>query len=184
MAEEAIELAKKPDGKIKIVERIKGETSRTTLLDPVKGGAALKSVFNKDNELIFQELVKLPDGGMNELIDQIIKDKKCVTISRQYIEIKLNKKCPKCGNSPLSRHLDKVELPSEVPVIPLLICDSCKTRSYHLTDEYLKRLVESNPGLFEPDEIAEKGRDEKAFMEELKANIIRIFASQRIMNVK
>ena len=184
MAEGAIELSKNPNGKIKAVEKVNGETSRIILLEPINGIAALKSTFNKDNELLVQELVKLPDGGMDAIVGQITKNRKEVTISKHYLEIKLNKKCPKCGNSPLSRQLDKVQSPSDVPVIPILVCDSCKARSYHLTDEYLKRLVESNPRLFEPNEIAEKNNNEKAFMEELRANIIRIFASQKIMNVK
>ena len=185
MPRKAIEIARSPLGKIKMQEKIDGELSSITLLEPVGRGAVLKSTFNRYSELTAQELIEKPTNGAEGLLNALLSSNSQSHISEiPYVDIKVDKKCPKCGHSPLSRYMDKVRLPSDVPVMPMLVCDSCATKCYNLNDEYLKKLVESHPELFEPDEIAYKEADEKAFMEELRANIIRIFASKRIMNVE
>jgi len=60
----------------------------------------------------------------------------------------------------------------------------CKAKSYYLTDEYLEFLVDSNYNMFSDDEQREIERDKNAFLKELRAYIIRIFASKKIQSIK
>ncbi len=53
-----------------------------------------------------------------------------------------------------------------------------------LADEYLDALVKNNASLFGKDEIRERGKDGRAFVNTLQEYVIRIFASKRISRLK
>ena len=99
-----------------------------------------------------------------------------------YEPVKVMASCTKCGTETIDRDLDRrdTRTVSKVPVVPIYVCRTCKTRFYSLTDAYLKRLVESNVSLFDEGEIKEREKNEMEFVHELHEYIIRIFASKRI----
>jgi hypothetical protein len=68
--------------------------------------------------------------------------------------------------------------------MPLYSCTGCSTKSYYLTRDYLEYLVDNNNSMFEAAELSELSKDKNAFMSELEAYIIRIFASKKIMCIK
>ncbi len=153
----------------------------TVLFEPV-GDNVLESRFDKTGSITNQRLIGIKDTrrAAEDFVVGIGADVEM----QQYREVTLQKECPKCGNMPLSRYIDTLQSTAKAPVMPLYLCGRCNTKSYYLTDEYLGNLVRDNKALFNASELSELGRDEKTFMEELRAYIIRIFASQRIMNIK
>lgn len=156
----------------------------TRLWEP-KGEHTLETTFNEEGAILKQEMKKLAEPDVNEQISLILKNAGVVAIKEQpYQEIKLNKKCPKCSNTGLSRHADAFSTKQEIPIMPLYHCKSCGSQSYYLTDSYLEQLVLNNKDMFEGKELSELDANKQAFMDELKAYIIRIFASKKIMCIK
>ncbi|HUC38660.1 MAG TPA: hypothetical protein VL944_00840 [Candidatus Acidoferrum sp.] len=170
-------LSRSNNGKVKIVQE-----GTTVIFEVVKQGV-MQSSFDSTGGITDQVLLKGSDAEKyaNDFISKASKEE---PILEDYSAIVLQKDCPKCGTAPLTRYMDTMAQVSEAPVMPFYVCTKCKTKCYHLTDEYLKNLVTSNRQLFEDSQIAEFGSDEKKFMAELRAYIIRIFASQRIMHTK
>ncbi len=151
------------------------------LFEPVNSNT-LESRFDPIGSIINQRLIKGDDtsGIAKDFVAGMGVD----AVKGEYRDVVLQKACPSCGNTPLSRYIDTMFSIKEVPVMPLYLCGKCNTRSYYLTDEYLKNLVKDNSVLFEETELAEMSKDEGTFMTELRAYIIRIFASQRVMQIK
>jgi predicted RNA-binding Zn-ribbon protein involved in translation (DUF1610 family) len=102
---------------------------------------------------------------------------------RDFNEPELSKQCPYCGSNKLVRYT-KANKHAAIPVMPLYICEECRAKSYYLTDEYLEYLVDSNRDMFSQEEQAEIVKDKIAFLKELRAYIIRIFASKKIQSIK
>jgi hypothetical protein len=100
--------------------------------------------------------------------------------SGQFMKIKLNRKCPKCGNIGMQRAADSVGPEFRAMVMPIYTCSSCSTKGYHLTEPYLKFLLEKQKELLSEKEKEEMMANEAAFIKEIKAYIIRIFASKKI----
>lgn len=101
-----------------------------------------------------------------------------------FAEVLLDRDCPQCGKRGLPRERDAnpgARLPS---VMPIYVCGGCGKRGYHLTDQYLESLIAERPELFSEDELRQRDADRTAFTEEIKAYIIRIFASQRIVCIE
>lgn len=159
--------------------------SRITKLWEKMGEHTLETTFNSDGAILVQELTKLSDSGIDERISLILKSAGVVMLKdMRYEDVKLNKPCPKCASPGLSRHLDAFSTRQDIPVMPLYHCKSCGSQSYYLTDSYLEYLVLNNKSMFDVKELSELDANKQAFMEELKAYIIRIFASKRIMCIK
>jgi hypothetical protein len=153
----------------------------TVLFEPV-GDHTLESRFDRIGSVTDQRLIDSND--VRRAAENFVVSMGADAEIRQYREVTLQKECPGCGNAPLSRYIETLRSPTKAPVMPLYVCGRCGTKGYHLTDEYLGNLVHGNMSMFDASELSELGKDEKAFMEELRAYIIRIFASQRIMNIK
>ncbi|MDE1823727.1 MAG: hypothetical protein KGI00_00545 [Candidatus Micrarchaeota archaeon] len=102
-----------------------------------------------------------------------------------YQGITIDAKCQKCGRAGIRRELDSADPSSitNVPVMPTLKCAACGQRFYSITNNYIRNLVESNVDLFTKDELAEKAKDEGAFIKLLNEYIIRIFASKKISRI-
>ncbi len=93
----------------------------------------------------------------------------------------LDKKCKKCG-AKLYRELESVDpsLLDNVPAVPMFRCESCGSRYYSMTNEYLSKLVDRNNELFSEDELHEIRKDREKGIALLNEYIIRIFASKKI----
>lgn len=177
-----IGLSRSMHGKARIEYSDKGGKA-VVIFEPV-GNYVLESRFDDHGFITDQKLLK---NGQS--VDQVIKGfvggiGASEIIDEEYRDVTLQKECPKCGGSPLTRYMDTVLYPKEAPVMPFYICGKCKEKSYYLTDAYLRNLVTSNKELFDDAELSQMQKDEAAFMKELRAYIIRIFASQRIMYIK
>ena len=168
-------------GKVKVVHEENG--ALTVVLFESVGKDTLESRFDPDGSLANQRLLmgSNPVSAADQFIEAIGPSERIV---EEYVQIKLDKSCPHCAAKPLTRYMDTIMFPTEVPVMPLYVCGSCKRRSYYLTDSYLKNLVATNKQLFEPAELDQLDKNEKAFMAELRAYIIRIFASKSIPYIK
>ena len=104
-----------------------------------------------------------------------------VEFKKSYNGVCIGAKCPKCRGD-IARELDVCDIESvkDVPVVPILVCKSCRGRYYSLNKEYLDFLVEGNKHLFTQEELEEKEKNGKSFASELNEYIIRIFAAKKI----
>ncbi|MDE1868785.1 MAG: hypothetical protein KGH60_02355 [Candidatus Micrarchaeota archaeon] len=159
--------------------------AKITKLWEQRGDHTLETTFNGDGAILVQELTKLDHKDVLQRVDIILKNAGIISAKEvQYEDVKLNKQCPKCSASGLSRHVEAFSTRQEIPVMPLYHCKGCGSQSYYLTDSYLEHLVVNNKGMFDVKELSELDANKQAFMDELKAYIIRIFASKRIMCIK
>lgn len=101
---------------------------------------------------------------------------------QEYQRVSVSAECSKCHKSKIGRELDFANLSGvdEVPVVPTFRCVACGQRFYAMSDEYLSSLVERNIGLFEKEELEERRKDGRLFVNTLNEYIIRIFASKKI----
>ena len=175
-----VEIARNGDGKVR-VDYDEGGSRATVLFEPVAGGV-LESRFDSAGSMTDQRLLENDDA--TAAARDLISGMRAEAVEGGYRDVLLQKACPKCGSTPLTRYMDTVPRATEAPIMPLYVCGRCKTRGYYLTEEYLEKLVSGNRQLFEGSELSELDRDSAAFMQELRAYIIRIFASQRIMQIK
>jgi len=149
-------------------------------------GVILETRFNNDGAITMQRYIKPANGDILDEIKSILKSNSITDVMHSdYSDVKLDKACPKCGAHRLKRYSSaSLATDGAVPVMPIYICEACGTKSYYLTDEYLEYMVYGNANLFTEDERKELDTNKKAFLEELKAYIIRIFASKKIMCIK
>jgi hypothetical protein len=179
-----IEARRSADGRLRTGHYLfKGET-RFCLAEET-GAGTLVTEFRPNGEVVGQVCVnaksaedalagRLEGTGVLEILD-----------SGEYERIRVDASCAKCRGE-IARELD-LKPPREitsVPVIPMFVCVNCKSRYYVLADEYLDALVKNNSSLFGKDEIGERGKDERAFVNTLQEYVIRIFASKRISRLK
>ena len=147
------------------------------LWEPVRG-SFLETFFDPDGAVMDQRRV---DSPVEERIAVILSSSSASLVDCSgFSEIVLKRECPKCGRYPLRRCLDG-RASGSVPVIPLHYCSACGSRCYMLTEKYLENLVERNRQLFNAQESESMDGDRRAFMSELRENIIRIFASKKLV---
>ena len=175
-----VRVSKNSLGKVRI-DYGKGGSNTTVLFEPI-GKNTLESRFDPIGSITSQRLIGSGDTG--RVAEDFIAGMYAEIADGEYSDVTLQKECPKCGGEPLARYIDTLPSPTEAPVMPFYMCSKCGTKSYYLTEEYLKSLVNENRELFAESELSELGRDEGAFIQELGAYIIRIFASQRIMRIR
>ncbi len=176
---EEARLARGPRGEARFDYRHEGKTN--TLLIEKAGNGILESLFDEKGAALKQIMLK---GGQSAVEEEVKELSKRIghLESTEYKEVTLQKDCPHCGSSPLSRSIDFGK--GEVPVVPTYICAKCGGRSYYLTDQYLRSLVFENKHLFSEEEERELNANEEVFIKELKEYIIRIFASKKIIAIR
>lgn len=178
-----VNVLRSPDGRLK-ADFYRDNEKLTVLSEKIKGGF-LVTEFNCDGEVLLQSLESI-DNGISALKRHLSIDDSCNIVDTEAYEgINVNAECSKCGKRNIRRELDMLdtEALSKIPTMPMFVCTSCGQRFYSLTDNYLKELIHSSIDLFTEEELAEKGKDEDAFVNELKEYIIRIFASKKVMKV-
>lgn len=173
----------KDGNKVKL-EYVKDGHAVSTLWERRDSGL-LETAFDSDGLVLFQKLVKSDDKYIDHKVKETLHGAKISKLSeKKYSDVKINRRCPGCGESGLSRYVDAFASSNDIPVIPIYYCANCKSKSYSLTDHYLEYLVESNRGLFEESEANELQRNRDATLGEIRGYIIRMFASKKILCIK
>ncbi len=147
----------------------------TELFESVGGKAVVKTSFNGGGEVLSRELVEStakPGDMAAEFAERL-----GWVEAAEFAEIEVLKRCPKCGGALA------YEAVTTAAVLPVLICSSCKARSFSLTDSYLLGLVNGNRELFDDNERRMLDERPKEFMEELRGHIIRIYASKHVSRI-
>ncbi|MFI5412862.1 MAG: hypothetical protein ACHQX1_03140 [Candidatus Micrarchaeales archaeon] len=176
-------ISKDGNGRTKL-EYAQNDEERIMLWEK-KDMQALETLFDGEGAILLQKMIPLGELQLERIIDDTIKREKIAELEeRPYSDVRLSKKCPKCGESGLLRHVEAFTSKDEVPIMPLYHCKNCKTSSYYMTDSYLEYLVHTNRELFETVDIKEFENNKSVFMTELKGYVIRIFASKKIMCIK
>ncbi|MFI5412885.1 MAG: hypothetical protein ACHQX1_03255 [Candidatus Micrarchaeales archaeon] len=186
MDQKVATISRNSNGNVKL-EYYENDRLRSALWEPFSTGI-LNTIFDEDGAVLRQEMLPKKNDTQKEMDAHISEFMKSANVKNatdsSYNEIKLQKKCPTCGSSSISRY---IELNGEKPVVPILptyLCAGCKGRCYYLSDTYLDYLVSNNNDLFSKEELKELESNKDAFLSELKEYIIRIFASKRIMRIK
>jgi hypothetical protein len=176
-------VSKDGNGKMKIEYLHKSE--KRVMLWEAKGNSAIETTFDNNGAILMQRLVKLDQEPLDSRAINALKSEGISkTEEKEYWDIKFDKPCPKCTERKLQRYVEAFSGNNEMPIMPLYHCPNCGTKSYYLTDQYLEYLVDSNAELFNDEEVSEKEANKRAFMDELKGYIIRIFASKKIMCIE
>ncbi|HII10404.1 MAG: hypothetical protein ABSE71_02545 [Candidatus Micrarchaeaceae archaeon] len=150
-----------------------------------RGSKTLETAYDATGAILVQKVVDLDSEGIAKTTKDILNATGLEAAQKtEFIEVRLKKPCPKCGEYALASHAEAFPRSEEVPIMPIYYCTSCKGRGYYLTDQYLEYLVENNRELFSEQEVSALSSDKGAFLGELRENIIRIFASKRIMRIK
>lgn len=167
---------------------------RTGLVEPAQDAfvlvektakGVLLSKFSVDGELLDQDYSKI-GGPIEKLKDYLKTEELAVKKVSSYTHVAVNATCDSCGKKSIKREFDLVE-PNRilnVPVVPLFVCTSCRKKFYSMNKGYLKKLISNNVDLFEPEEVKNKDISRDEFVEEMKENIIRIFASKKITLIR
>ncbi len=133
--------------------------------------------YEKDGSVVDQGFTERPlDDSVKEFLLSLQDYKE---IAADYKEVTLQRKCPKCNSGSLTRIRE-----GSFSIVPMYICNACKTKSYHLSNAYLKKLVYEHMSLFESNEKEELVQDEEKFMAELKDYILKIYAAKKIMKIE
>jgi hypothetical protein len=150
-----------------------------------KNYGTIETEFNSEGHILLQRVVDIQAVPLSERVIELLRQANISdTRQAQFSDVKINKACPKCSQYVLTRYVEAFASKKEVPVMPLYYCPNCTTKSYHLTNEYLEYLIETNKLMFSQEEVLELGKDKSRFVTELQAYIIRIFASKKIMCIK
>jgi len=176
-------LSKDDKGHVKLEYTSGGKT--VARIWETRDRGTLEIMFGEDGSILFQKMSRFNGDELNQRIaDAMSEAGISQTEQAEYSDVKLNKPCPKCSEQNLQRYTEAFFSKNEVPIMPLYHCPGCSTKSYHLTEDYLGYLVDANMEKFTGEELKQMGLDRNAFMSELKAYIIRIFASKRIMCIE
>ncbi len=177
---EELTVYRSPDNRHKTsIYTVEGK-KRVCIAEPTKKGV-LVTQFSDSGEVISQSYSNERSAGpvLSAYLGAQVKTE--IVDVGNYEGIELRAKCTECRGR-IVRELDskKPEEIDEIPTVPIFACSSCKKRFYNISDSYLRHLVESNPEMFEKDELAEKEKDNDAFINTLNQYIVRIFASKKI----
>jgi hypothetical protein len=172
------------DGRIITQTYLKGGQTRFCLAEKTSEGTLITE-FNEHSEVVNQVYEKDPHHEGN-LYKYLGADERKEVLTGDYRGIMIHAKCRHCGNIGLKRALDLIAPPdiTEVPVVPLFVCGSCRSLHYSLTDDYLRVLVNSKSELFEKEELDRMRGDAAGSVKLLQEYIIRIFASKKISRIK
>ncbi len=160
------------------------DVSITLLWEPVGPHHVLETKFSNGGAILDQRLIALKDGTIRDITESFMDQNSMEPREGVFEEPALGAACPACGSKDVVRYAKTVSNPDTIPIMPLYLCRSCAARSYHLTDEYLKRLAKRNPELFEAKDLTEFERNEERFIKELREYIARVFASKKILAIK
>lgn len=173
----------KTDGKIKL-EYKSNNDSRIKLWETLED-MTLETTFDSNGLVLLQNLYEFDEKNVEYRIREVMRESGISKLSEgEYSEVKIMKLCPNCNERSLQRFVEAFRSRNELPIVPIYYCQKCRTKSYHLTNQYLEYLVENNRNLFAESEISELERDKAAFMDEIREYIIRMFASKKIINIK
>jgi hypothetical protein len=176
-------ISESPEHSIKLEYELGGELLRA-LWEPKDGGYTLQTIFDRDGGILDQKLINLKGHDQKEVVEAFMESNGIEPKESVYEPITLHRECLSCHHKTLIRHASSEKKPSKIPIMPMYDCSNCGAKAYHLTDRYLKKLVVSNKELFEGMDMKEFEADEQKFINELKAYIIRVFASKHVLNVK
>jgi hypothetical protein len=175
-----ISVYRSPDGRLRTEKY--GDGGGSFCVAEKLASGTLITEFKANGEVLNQAYskVKEGEGALSEYLGPIASIELVEVPAYELVVVAAS--CTKCGTETIARDLDRQDTRKvyKVPVIPLFVCSTCKTRFYSLTDAYLKRLIEGNVSLFEKGEIEQRDKNEMEFVHELHEYIIRIFASKRI----
>ncbi len=179
-----VESYKDSDGRIKTETYVKDGTQFFCIAETIKDGVLITE-FNQRCEVTDQVLS--PDRIALAALSAYLGIKEMKVINRaEYSGINPKAECSSCSSIGMHRKLDKVP-PSEisdVPVIPIFVCNNCHKNHYSLTDAYLSNLVKRNAHLFDETERSEIGQDTEKSIKTINEYIIRIFASKKISRMQ
>ncbi|MEM0154237.1 MAG: hypothetical protein QW814_00160 [Methanothrix sp.] len=176
-------ISESPEHSIKLEYELGGKLLQA-LWEPKDGGYTLQTIFDKDGGILDQKLINLQGHDQKEVVEAFMDSNDIEPKESVYEPVALHKECPSCHRRTLVRRSYIEKKPSKIPIMPMYECTNCGSKAYYLTDWYLKKLVVSNKELFEGVDIKEFETDEQKFINELKAYIIRIFASKHVLNIK
>ncbi|MCL5430146.1 MAG: hypothetical protein M1504_01555 [Candidatus Marsarchaeota archaeon] len=185
MEEKVAILSMGEKGKVRL-DYSEGNGGRVALWEPFDNGV-LETLFDTKGGILKQSLMEIKDKKEDVAaagVGLIVERTSSRITNGKYSEISIDKKCPSCNKSDLSRIASTVNDSSKIPVMPMYECRSCGSQSYYLTDEYLEYLVTNNRDLFSENEAKELASQRGATLNELREYIIRIFACKRINNIR
>jgi hypothetical protein len=97
-----------------------------------------------------------------------------------FEHVKARAVCTKCGGGDIERELDRqdTEKMRELQVVPVFVCNGCGSRFCMVGKDYIKALISKYSRYIKMG----SGQDieNEAFIESVRGNIIRSFASQNI----
>ncbi len=140
--------------------------------------------FNSNGEVLSQIYSQKSD--LKKEADEYLSVRGAEVRYLDYEKLLVKASCADCGSMDIVRVLDTIDVSRivDIPVVPLFSCTNCKARLFSITDEYLGRLVKSNPDLFDKSEIEKRDRDWNAFINELRQYIVSVFAMKKIKHLK
>ena len=177
------EISESPQHKIKL-HYGDGDSAVTVLWEPKAGSRLLQTFFNGDGAIVDQHLLNIGGHEIKEAVEAYLSENGIEPKESVYEDIAFARACPSCNSYGLQRYAELVSDASKIPVMPIYVCRSCGKKSYYLTDEYLSRLAKTKKELFEADELSEMEKDEQKFINEIKAYIVRIYASKHIPSIR
>ncbi len=140
------------------------------------GNHVIRTSFNRAGEVLGREMLPSRSRAHSKLATDFA-NAKGNPVATEYAEIDVLKPCPKCGGS-LAYEDSRADV-----VLPVLVCGSCRSKSFCLTDEYLAKLVKLNKVLFDDSERKMMDESPDAFKAELRDHIIKIYASKHISKI-
>ncbi len=143
------------------------------------GANTLETLFDSKGRVVKRQLLALNHNAIAERLERFIADNHIEALEeRDPGEVVCGMRCPYCGERAL-KHMNKYG--DAAPVMPTYACGACNGKCYHLSDDYLAFLVDNNTALFTEEELEMMRADKGSFMRELRAYIIRVFASKHML---
>ena len=176
-------ISESPEHKIKLEYEHEGALL-TVLWEPKSGAYLLQTSFDENAVILDQKLINLNNHGQKEVVEAYMDANGIEPKESVYEDVKFRGNCPNCGKPDLVRYASVEHNASKIPIMPIYTCSGCGSKAYNLADAYLKKLVMSDKSLFENIDLEDMARDEQKFINELKAYIVRVFASKHILNAK
>ncbi|MDE1865247.1 MAG: hypothetical protein KGH94_01245 [Candidatus Micrarchaeota archaeon] len=177
---ESPELSRKENGDVRLDYTV-GGVRKTRLWEP-RGKDALETTFSAEGAILLQKTVET--GKIEERVSETLSDSGTGNpIVVAYSKIVFDKACPWCTKHDLVRFAEAYRSRGDVPIVPIYFCRACRGRSYHLTDDYLTYLIETNPNMFEVKDVERFQNERDSFVTEIKAYIISSFASKKVKRI-